>query len=225
LRDYVRIFNGLLWYGDVLIENDHTARRYLIEQFFERIDQWSFLIPTQYWLSLRPARFLEIFLRAEIWANFKTKPLIDRLFESSPDEIKASWHYVLADSYAKVERLEDALEHLEIILDDSVAYMAHADDELRILSRNLYNIIHLEALGILVGNFDQQSPWMELPLSIQLDEVSNYLEPESYLKEETRPPLLRMMFQQPPFEQQIAIFGDKLFAAFEIICVRKLNHE
>ncbi|MHA2503900.1 MAG: hypothetical protein ACXAE3_13655, partial [Candidatus Kariarchaeaceae archaeon] len=214
LRDYVRIFNGLLWYGDVLIENDHTRRRYLIEKYFERIDQWSYLLPPEHLLSLRPARFLEIFLRAQIWAEIDVDSLIKRIMAHSPAALKPRFHYVLADAYAKVNRLDAAVEQLNVILEDQEDYTVHADDELRVLVRQLFNSIHLESLGILVGQFPQQSSWMELPLSIQLDEVTDYLEPESYLRAETRPPLLRMVFETPAFEQGLALFGDRVLERF-----------
>lgn len=210
LRDYVRILNGVLWYGDLLLPNAHTRRRFIIEQYYERIYQWSFLIPSQYWLPLRPARFLDILLRADKWAEFDTNKLIDRLFETAQDQFKPSWHYVLADAYSKVNQLDRAIKHLEIIMEDKEPYMEHADDEVRSLAQQLYNSIHLESIGILVGTIDDSSDWITLPLSIQLDEVSDYLEPESYLQSETRPPVLRMSFEQPPEGQQIAVFGEQL---------------
>jgi len=215
LRDYVRIFNGLLWYGDLLLPNAHTRRRYLVEQYYERIHQWSFLIPPQYWLTLRAARFLDIFLRAQLWAEFDATKLIDHLFENASDETKASWHYVLADAYSKVGKLDQAMEHLDIILNDSKPYMVHAEDDVRILAEQLFQSIQLEALGVLVGVTDDQADWIQLPLSIQLDEVSSYLEPESYLQSEVRPPLLRMSFSEPPEGSSIAVFGDKLLDQYE----------
>lgn len=154
LRDFVRLANGMLWYPETLLQNAGTRRRLFVDEVFQRIMQWNEIIPTHYWLPLRPARFIEAFLRAESWSEVvSVESLVQRIWERTSDHEKANWHYVLADAFSKIPAtLGKAINHLEVILSDGADYIKHADEGVKAIAQQLYNSMRLENVGILVGN-------------------------------------------------------------------------
>ncbi|MDH5403142.1 MAG: hypothetical protein OEY49_11670 [Candidatus Heimdallarchaeota archaeon] len=164
IRDFVRLFNGLFWYGKFTLSNNATKRRLLIERGFELIMRWFKLLPVEYWLPLRPARFLEIFIRAELWNDLiqGTKLGLDMLEKSSKYH-KAHFHYVIADTYVRLNKMEEATNHLLTIVQMDREFV---DDTLITISQRLLTQIELELQGILTG-VQYISTW-EYPIIVEM---------------------------------------------------------
>lgn len=215
LREFVRLFNGLFWYGDLLLPNSGNRRRYIIEQAFERIKQWQDIVPNQYWLPLRPARFLEIFLRSQTWSEIEGNALINAFFEGAKKEFKPSWHYIIAEAKSRTGELQEAMTHLQVIRQEREAYIHYADDQLKSIANQLYNAIQLEAIGILYG-IQTPPTRLEFPCEIILDQsdptdVKKYLDPDT-----KQPEHLKVVLDDanPLVKQGVGLFGDKLLELY-----------
>ncbi|MDH5646290.1 MAG: hypothetical protein OEZ01_09800, partial [Candidatus Heimdallarchaeota archaeon] len=120
--------------------------------------------PVEYWLPLRPARFLEIFIRAELWNDLiqGTKLGLDMLEKSSKYH-KAHFHYVIADTYVRLNKMEEATNHLLTIVQMDREFV---DDTLITISQRLLTQIELELQGILTG-VQYISTW-EYPIIVEM---------------------------------------------------------
>lgn len=192
LREYLRIFNGIFWYGDILVNNDGTKRRLLIERAYTRILEWLEFLPVHFWLSLRISRFLEIFTRAESWSdNIKVDSITEKILEKSSKLHKPSFFYVFAEFNANTGLYEKALGYIKELL--SPNYEKDLDPTLRSMAEKLQQSIELETVGILMG-VTKHNDWMKGLLEIKFDD-------QTKLEVDTQSDLI---------QYGIAIFGDRL---------------
>ncbi|MHA2250551.1 MAG: hypothetical protein ACXAD7_09315 [Candidatus Kariarchaeaceae archaeon] len=210
LREYIRLINGIYWYGDILLGNSDTKRRILLEQAFDRVKQWMQIIPVHFWLGLKPGRFLEVFIRAESWSDKIQSEIIVKELLSRAEKIhRPSFHYVFAEALANAGRFEQAIYHANEILDPK--HEKILDSSLNSLAKNLLYSIQLESVGILTG-VTKESEWLPYPVIIRLEEKREPFEPEPYLGKEFKIPVLKLSFNynEDLLQRGIAIFGDKL---------------
>ena len=98
LREFTRIVSGLMWYGEVLLNNVGVKKRLLTDRVFERISQWIEIIPVHFWLTLRLGRILEIFLRAEHWSKVvNIQRITNRFLTLAPKDQQPSFLYTFAE--------------------------------------------------------------------------------------------------------------------------------
>lgn len=217
LRDYMRFFEALFWYDDFLLQSDNIKKQVLIERFFIIINEWLAMIPTQFWLPLRPARIIEIFLRAGKWHDNIDGEKIPQFFLSNSSEYHLpSFYYAIADAYAKVGNYDKS-----IVLLDKMMKVETLEESLREMGEKLKWTIQLEINGILMG-VDMPESRLNLPISIQLNQLRHHLEPETYMNEmlDETLPILRLSFEPSKIiENNIALFGDRLLE------VQKKIHE
>ena len=114
LREYLRLFNGIFWYGDIMINNDAIKRRLLIERAYTRIHEWMEFLPVHFWLSLRLSRFLEIFSRAQSWSdNIKVDTITAALQQKAAKVQQRRSVDVVAEFHANRGLYDKAVEHIE----------------------------------------------------------------------------------------------------------------
>lgn len=192
LREYLRLFNGIFWYGDIMINNDGTKRRLLIERAFTRIHEWIEFLPVHFWLSLRLSRFLEVFTRAESWSdNIKVDSIVEKILDKSPTLHKPSFFYVFAEFNANTGVYDKALEYIKEVL--SPNYEKDLDPTLGSMAQKLQQSIELETVGILTG-VTKITDWMKGQLQVTFDD-------DKILEVDTQSDLM---------QYGIAIFGDRL---------------
>ncbi|OLS26305.1 MAG: hypothetical protein HeimC2_15490 [Candidatus Heimdallarchaeota archaeon LC_2] len=192
LREYLRLFNGIFWYGDIMINNDGTKRRLLIERAYSRIHEWIEFLPVHFWLSLRLSRFLEVFTRAESWSdNIKVDTIIEKILDKSSKLHKPSFFYMFAEFNANTGVYDKALEYIKELL--SPNYEKDLDPALGSMAQELQQSIELENVGILTG-VTKSSDWMKELLQVTFDD-------NKFLEVDTQSELM---------QYGIAIFGDRL---------------
>lgn len=215
LRDYVRFFEALFWYDDFLLQNDNIKRQVLLERFYLIVNEWLTMIPTQFWLPLRPAKIIEIFLRAGKWHDKIDGEKIPQFFLSNSSEYHLpNFYYAVADANAKVGNYD-----ISVALLDKMMKVETLEENLREMAEKLKWSVQLEMNGILMG-VDMLESRLNLPVSIQLNQLRHHLEPETYMGEmlDETLPILRLSFEPSSIiENNIAIFGDRLLVVQEKI--------
>lgn len=192
LREYLRLFNGIFWYGDIMINNDGTKRRLLIERAYSRIHEWIEFLPVHFWLSLRLSRFLEVFTRAESWSdNIKVDTIIEKILDKSSKLHKPSFFYMFAEFNANTGVYDKALEYIKELL--SPNYEKDLDPTLGSMAQKLQQSIELENVGILTS-VTKSNDWFKGLLQITFDD-------NKFLEVDTQSELM---------QYGIAIFGDRL---------------
>ena len=211
LRDYLRLFNGVFWYDDVILGGPITKQRLVIWEAFERVRQWIAIIPGHFWIVLKPSRLLEIFMRAEAWnKKIDVTLIINEILHITEKIHQPSFNYVFAEALANSGRLDQATAYLREIIE-----YKGVDETLAALTNNLLDSINLEKIGILTG-VKKEVSWIIPPITIKLEDIKSPWEPESYLKEEFKDPVLRLSFEyhQEIIQLGIAIFGEVLTGHF-----------
>ena len=149
-RDYIRLFNGVFWYGDITVRNNMVKRQLVLEKGYERITQWTNIIPVHFCLILRPSRFIEIFLRASSWSE-KIKPdvLMQSMLDQASELHKPQFLYTFAEAEANSQHFTKAKEHLAKMFSEE--YEIHLDEDLKNMGQYMLQSIQLEEVGILLG--------------------------------------------------------------------------
>lgn len=200
-RDYIRLFNAIFWYGDITLQNNGTTRRLVIETAYERVTQWMKIMPNHFWLSLHPARFLEVFVRAESWnKDFDTKAIMNTMIQESERLRQPNFYYVMAETMSNVSRFEEALQYLDELLGGK--YDKTIDPAIKSAAENLNYSISLENIGILT----------------QVTKTNTWLQNSSrsiIVKLEGDPSELKFALQEGIQLYGIAIFGDYLLDLFK----------
>tara|TARA_B100000003_G_scaffold45661_1_gene39475 strand:- start:101 stop:1141 length:1041 start_codon:yes stop_codon:yes gene_type:complete len=197
-RDYVRIFNGLFWYGDLLLNNDQSSRIYLIENYYQRVKQWSSFTPIHNILLLRPARFLDIFIRTSAFLNIDYNELYQIFIDKSPIDIIPQWGYIVADALSKNNNFDKAMEELNKLTDPQNKSQKYIDEEFRIIITNLKNSILLTSLG-LFDKFTVSSSIFEVsPIYITLEDNTE------------------LIFNSTDMSYQLATYFENLFNKYNI---------
>ncbi|MCY3411509.1 MAG: hypothetical protein INQ03_07765 [Candidatus Heimdallarchaeota archaeon] len=208
LRDYIRLFSAFYYYSDLLINNDDVKRIVLLEQAYNRIKDWLLLIPTQFWIPLRPAKIIEIFMRAGKWHERIDPDFIPHYLTDHSSEYHApDFIYATADAAANLGEYIRALDIL-----DKLSKMDGVNDGIREMVERRKWLIKLESNGIL-SNVSIVESRLDLPVTIQMQSIRQPYEPETYMKEmlENLAPVLRLSFEHNPLvDQGIAIYGDRL---------------
>jgi hypothetical protein len=195
LREYLRLFNGIFWYGDIMINNDGTKRRLLVERTYTRIHEWMEFLPVHFWLSLRISRFLEIFVRAESWSeNIKVDSIITKLLDKASKLHRPSFLYVFAEFNANAGRYDEALKFTAEVLSEN--YEKDIDPTLRSMAQRLQQSIELERVGILMG-VTKPNEWIKGVM-------------ELLVAEEDQTEIFEIDTQSDLMQYGIAIFGDRL---------------
>ncbi|MHA2274760.1 MAG: hypothetical protein ACXAC2_03290, partial [Candidatus Kariarchaeaceae archaeon] len=195
LREYLRLFNGIFWYGDIMINNDGTKRRLLIERAYTRIHEWMEFLPVHFWLSLRMSRFLEIFVRAESWSdNIKVDSIIKGLLDKTSKLHRPSFLYVFAEFNANAGRYDEALNFTKEILSEN--YQKDIDPTLQSMAQRLQQSIELERVGILMG-VTKPTDWINGIMELKL-------------LQENEEDIFNIDTQSDLIKYGIAIFGDRL---------------
>ncbi len=205
-REYMRLIGTLYWYGDVLIHTTAVKRRALLDRAYITIGEWLKILKPELLLSLRPVKIIEAFMRAQNWSKrIDGDKLIRGIIASASRESKPQFEYIAAQAKRNLNQLDDAVKYLKSILGNETA-----GDTLRAMADRMLWEIQLESLGILTG-IDINSN-ITLPIVIQLEEEVNVYEPESYIKEQIRKPILRLSFDTKGdvIREGIAIFGERL---------------
>lgn len=195
LREYLRLFNGIFWYGDIMINNDGIKRRLLIERAYTRIQEWMEFLPVHFWLSLRLSRFLEIFTRAEAWSeNIKVQAITEAMLQQSSTLHRPSFLYVFAEFSANTGLYDKALEYVAEVL--SPNYEKDLDPTLRSMAQRMQQSIELERAGILMG-VSKPNEWMQDLIMVEYQDQGEKKQIEMDSKSDL-------------MEFGIAIFGDRL---------------
>ncbi len=213
LQEYIRLINGLYWYGEVLLQNNGPKRQVLLENSFIRVMQWLEFVPVENWMGLKLSRLLEAYTRADDWSERidANQLKIDLLASSSKDYLP-HMHFMIAQAEKNVGKLDFALGNIQKILQLGNL----VEDTLRALSERMQWNLQLESIGILTGVKSIESR-IKFPVTIQLNEIRSVTEPETYLRERFKNPVLRLSFDpnQPIVESGIAIFGEILSELIE----------
>jgi hypothetical protein len=213
LQEYIRLINGLYWYGEVLLQNNAPKRQVLLENSFIRVMQWLPFVPVENWMRLKLSRLLEAYTRADDWSERIDANQLKRDFlAASSKEYLPHMHFLIAQAEKNVGKLDLALGNIQKILQLGNL----VEDTLRALSERMQWNLQLESIGILTGVKSIDSK-IKFPVTIQLNEVLNVAEPETYLRERFKSPVLRLSFDpnQPIVESGIAIFGEILAELIE----------
>ena len=213
LQEYIRLITGLYWYGEVLLHNNGPKRQVLLENSFIRVMQWLGFVPVENWIRLKLSKLLEAYTRADDWSErIDANQLKRDLLGASSKDYLPHMHFMIAQAEKNVGKLDLALGNIQKILQLGNL----VEDTLRALSERMQWNLQLESIGILTGVKSIESK-IEFPVTIQLNEVMNVTEPETYLREKFKNPVLRLSFDphQPIVESGIAIFGDVLTELIE----------
>ncbi len=202
LREYVRLFVAIYWYGDLLVKNDDVKRVVLLERAYDIFTQWLTLIPTQFWIPLRPSKFIEIFIRTGKWHD-KIDPnsISDFFIENTSSYYQANFRYAIADAMANLGDFEDAMKHLNILLK-----MDNIEDQFREYAERRKWNIRLESNGILSGvsTIDNR---FDLPLSVSFVKLFSF---ESIIDADKQ--LVSIDFKSSKLtDNGFALFGERLF--------------
>ncbi|RMG33528.1 MAG: hypothetical protein D6732_12115 [Methanobacteriota archaeon] len=166
LREYIQMFNGVMWYEEPLVETDLDLTQRTILQGHATILQWKDLIPPQFWLPLRPSRFIEIFFRNMKWAKILNpskfyEPWLNRL----PKEIRPYGEYMIAEGMLRSGRLEEGMERI-----DKLRQAQELPEDLRPMIDELLQKTILEAEGIFLdAAFQKRVDGTEVTLSVVRD--------------------------------------------------------
>lgn len=213
LQEYIRLITGLYWYGEVLLQNNGSKRQLLLENSFIRVMQWLQFVPVENWIRLKFSKLLEAYTRADDWSErIDANQLKRDLLGASSKDYLPHMHFMIAQAEKNVGKLDLALGNIQKILQLGNL----VEDTLRALSERMQWNLQLESIGILIGVKTMESK-IEFPVTIQLNEVLNVTEPETYLRERFKSPVLRLSFDpnQPIVESGIAIFGEILSELIE----------
>ncbi len=163
LRDYIQLFEGIMWYPEALHDNDLDLTQRTILQGHAIVLQWKDLLPPQYWLPLHPSRFMEIFYRNMKWTKIlDPSRFIDKWFAQLPKELKSYGEYMVAESQIRSGRIEEGLNLLKSILSKE-----DCPDLLRQMVEELMQTAILEADGIFLDQpYQKRVDGTEVTLSI-----------------------------------------------------------
>ena len=213
LQEYIRLINGLFWYGEVLLQNNAPKRQVLLENSYIRVMQWLEFVPVENWIRLKLSRLIEAYTRADDWSErIDANQLKRDLLAACNKDYLPHMHFMIAQAEKNVGKLDLALGNIQKILQLGNL----VEDTLRALSERMQWNLQLESIGILTGVKSIESK-IKFPVTIQLNEVSSVTEPETYLRERFKSPILRLSFDpnQPIVESGIAIFGEILSEMIE----------
>lgn len=147
LRDYIRIFVSLYWYGDLLIHNDDVKRIVLLERTYDIVKQWLHIIPTEFWQPLRPSKIMEIFMRVGKWHDVIDPDYIPMFFREHTSEYHLAYFlFSIADAKANLGEFDAAKD---LLLD--IQKLDEVEDHIRELAERKLWAIRLESNGILSG--------------------------------------------------------------------------
>lgn len=144
LREYLQLFNGIMWYDEPLAEMDLDLTQRTILQGHAIILQWKELIPPQFWIPLRPSRFIEIFFRNMRWAEIlDPSKFFEPWLQQLPKELKPYAQYMIAEGTLRAGRIEEGLERISALRE-----MQEIPEDLKPMIEDLIQRTVLEADGI-----------------------------------------------------------------------------
>ncbi len=166
LREYIQMFNGIMWYEQPLAETDLDLTQRAILQGHAIVLQWNDLLPPQFWLPLRPSRFIEIFFRNMKWTEMLDPskfylPWLDRL----PKEIRPYGEYMVSEGMLRSGRFEEGIAKINALREAQ-----DLPDDLKPMVDELLQKTVLEAEGIFLdAPFQKRVDGTEVTLAVVKD--------------------------------------------------------
>lgn len=216
LREYFQLCNGLLWYPEAIQQNDLDLIQKTILQAHAISLQWMYIIPGQYWIQVRPSRFLEIFYEAMTWSDqLNPKPFIDHWLSIIPREYKPYALYLIGQAQLNSNLKELGEGNLLQAIE-----MKETPDDLQAFIRDLLQKSMLESEGIVLNapfqsKLDRLHVILEVPSgvsksdeqvilpSVLIDSAIVFPDPED---------LMAVSFDSASkfFPKQVSVFGERL---------------